>query len=49
MDNLVNHQNFKQIHVADANARKLRERVTIGFGFTSDRMKKLREFFKPIV
>ena len=25
------------------------ERVTIGFGFTSDWMKKWREFFKPIV
>ena len=27
---------------------KVCERVTIGFGFTSDWMKKWREFFKPI-
>jgi len=38
---------LKQIHVA---AREnLCERVTFGFGFTFDWMKKWREFFEPNV
>ena len=41
--------NSKQIYVADAKGRKLwRERLTIGFRFASDRLRKRREFFKPI-
>ena len=44
--NPLSNQNSKQLHETQKN---LREQVTIGFGFTSDWLKKWREgFFKPI-
>ena len=37
-------------HVADAKAREnVRELVMVGFGFTSDWMKKVARVFKPVV
>jgi len=45
--------NHKQLEAITCSWRKARENVCelvlIGFGFTSDWMKKWREFFKPIV
>ena len=47
----LTNQNSKwsQMQVTDAKRENVRERVTIGFGFTSDWMKKSREFFKAVV
>ena len=41
----LSNQNSKQLHEVREN---LHEQVTIGLGFTSDWLKKFREFFKPI-
>ena len=43
--NPLSNQNSKQLHEAREN---LCEQVTIGFGFTSDWLRKWREFLKPI-
>ena len=41
----MSNQNSKQLHETQAN---LRDQVTIGFGFTSDWLRKWRKFFRPI-
>ena len=46
--NIVDQSKFEGITYSGRKAREnISERVTIGFGFTSDWMKKQREFCKP--
>ena len=48
-DNQVNQSTLEVITRSQHKTREnVRARVTIGFGFTSDCLKKWREIFKPI-
>ncbi len=49
MDNPVNQSKLEANACSRHEAREnVREQVTVGFGFTSDWLRKWREFFKPI-